>query len=170
MGLFGIGRSRRCDDDPPEEHLADDGMPAEDAGIRRRRAGLDALLLVVLAAFALLRPVRLLVVEGGSMLPAMAPGDVAVVVRHSPLSPGAIACFAEGQGLVCHRLVSYSPGGWVTQGDANERADGRPKAPRQVLGRVVWVAPVGRGRGRLAGYLSFIYHRLRGRGGAAEAP
>jgi hypothetical protein len=141
-----------------------------DAEKRRPRAGLDALLLVVLAVFALVRPVRVLVVEGGSMLPAMAPGDVAVVVRHAPLSPGAIACFAEGQGLVCHRLVSYSRDGWVTQGDSNARADGRATAPRQVLGRVVWVAPVGRVRGRLAGYLSIIYHRLRGRGGADQDP
>jgi hypothetical protein len=160
MGLFERARARGPEDEPA----------SDEGGARRPRRGLDALPLVVLAVFALLRPVRLLVVEGGSMLPAMAPGDVAVVVRHAPLAPGAIACFAEGQGLVCHRLVSYSQGGWVTQGDANEDADGRSATARQVLGRVVWVAPVGRVGGRLAGHLSFIYHRLRGRRGAEEAP
>lgn len=89
------------------------------------------------------RPLRLLVVRGGSMAPTMAPGDVAVVVRGLVPPPGAIACFADGSGLVCHRVVGFGPEGWTTKGDANALADGRPVGPRRLVGHVVCVLPSG---------------------------
>jgi signal peptidase I len=118
-------------------------------------------LAVSLAAFLFVaRPVRLLVVTGASMRPAMSPGDVAVVVRRMPVAPGDIACFADGSGLVCHRLVRQAFSGWETKGDANATPDSRPVSPERVSGKVVFTIPAARARD-VAAALVMGYHRLQ---------
>lgn len=129
--------------------------------MRRLETVLLALLLVLLAA----RPVRLLVVRGGSMQPAMAVGDVVVVVPRIAVAPGDVACFMDEGGLVCHRVVGRDPAGWRTRGDANGAPDVRVVPRHALVGKVVMKVPSGRPAarvvGRLADCLTLPYHRLR---------
>ncbi len=66
------------------------------------------------------------VVETGSMVPALDPGDL-VVDRpvNGDLKVGDIITFKHGQGddLVTHRIVGITPEGIKTKGDANRTAD-----------------------------------------------
>lgn len=87
------------------------------------------------------------VVLGGSMSPAIRPGDVVladprglpdvrvgqIVVAHDPNLPGE---------LLTHRVVELRPGGrLVTRGDANRDADTSVLEPQELVGVVRLVVP-----------------------------
>jgi signal peptidase I len=89
------------------------------------------------------QPIR---VAGGSMRPALFPGDMVVVNVDSRVSRGEIALLRSPRhGLVLHRVIAVQDDGSVrTQGDANPIADFDSLAASAVVGPVVIVAPVGR--------------------------
>lgn len=90
--------------------------------------------------------VNLVRVDGGSMNPALAGGDVAVVARNQRPRVGAIALLkVPGHGPVLHRIVSHRRDGLlVTKGDANERSDVQAVDPKYSAGNVVAVVHVGK--------------------------
>ena len=84
------------------------------------------------------------VVESGSMAPALEKGDV-VVTRPSSsgIGTGAVVVFDVGRGSTVHRVVSETPAGLITQGDANPDRDSTP-VPREIVNgvgaiRVPWI-------------------------------
>lgn len=96
--------------------------------------------LVIGARFA--TPVR---VAGGSMRPALVPGDIVLVSRNEPLRVGRIALMKAGSGLVLHRIIGIKADGSVrTRGDANPVADFTPTARQDVYGTATAVVPAGR--------------------------
>lgn len=73
---------------------------------------------------------------GGSMLPAIAPGDVLVfrVCKTTDrLDIGQVVLVQRGEGFVIHRLVAVTGAGVITRGDAL-RADDPPVCRSQLLG------------------------------------
>jgi signal peptidase I len=105
-------------------------------------AVLGIVLALVWAAHTLVAPVR---VAGGSMAPAMVPGDIALVALGRNPIPGDIALIrVPGHEDVLHRVVQVADGGSVTtKGDANPIADFEPVPERQVAGRCIGVVPLG---------------------------
>lgn len=85
-------------------------------------------------------------VAGGSMRPALFPGDLVLVdVRSHPVS-GAIALIESPRhGTVLHRVIETRADGSVrTQGDANATADSEALPANAVKGSVTAIVPVGR--------------------------
>lgn len=89
------------------------------------------------------RPVR---VAGGSMRPALYPGDLAIVDTRAKVAASQIALLRSARhGLVLHRVTAMQPDGSVrTQGDANPIEDFDSVPATGVVGPVVLVAPVGK--------------------------
>jgi signal peptidase I len=89
------------------------------------------------------RPVR---VAGGSMRPALSPGDLAVVDVRAPVRADQIALLRSPRhGLFLHRVVEMAPDGSVrTRGDANTIPDFDSLPASAVVGPVVLVAPIGK--------------------------
>jgi signal peptidase len=86
-------------------------------------------------------------IVSGSMMPAMAPGDVAVVAPVAPdrLRPGQVILFtdpARSDRTLAHRVVSRQDDGtFTTRGDANATADSTPVPPSAIRGRIRYVVP-----------------------------
>jgi signal peptidase len=88
----------------------------------------------------------MLYVEGGSMRPALYPGDLIVYTRVA-VEPqqGDLTVFAHDGDLVVHRVVGVEPDGSLRmRGDANAAADVEPVDRNDVRGVVVAVVPAGR--------------------------
>ncbi|MEZ5322830.1 MAG: S24/S26 family peptidase [Microthrixaceae bacterium] len=85
-----------------------------------------------------------LVIEGGSMSPAVGIGDVVVLDTPSgdeDLDRALVAFETDGR-TVTHRVVAERPDGTlVTKGDANARSDSTPLHRGDVIGRVRVVIP-----------------------------
>lgn len=110
-------------------------------GLVRRALGLGALGVLITCAWCH----GVLFVEGGSMRPALRPGDV-VVFRRVGRAPsiGDVAVFEHDSTLVVHRVVGVTRGGALcTRGDANDGPDPGAVQPEQLRGRVVLVVPSG---------------------------
>jgi hypothetical protein len=77
-------------------------------------------------------------VNGTSMSPFLAPGDILVVqgVDPSALQCGDLIVVRREQDLVTHRLVGVNEQGWYTKGDGVRFVD-PPVAAESILGRVV---------------------------------
>ena len=98
------------------------------------------------------RPWGWIGIHGDSMSPAIRDGSLVLALPASgaPIRPGAIVVFRsdEGPRILCHRVVSYSSGGYVTRGDAcsstDQQAGLTPVAGPDVLGYVpqIWGRPV----------------------------
>jgi signal peptidase I len=106
---------------------------------------LVALLVLGLGWFGLRfwQPLR---VAGGSMRPALFPGDLVLVDVRAAVSRGEVALLRSSRhGLVLHRVIRVERDGTVrTQGDANPIADFDSLPSSAVVGPVVLVAPVGK--------------------------
>jgi signal peptidase I len=82
------------------------------------------------------------VITSGSMMPAIAAGDVVVAAPGAPaaIRPRDVIVFTDpaNQGnTVAHRVVASRPdGSLTTRGDANQVADSTPVPATAVLGRV----------------------------------
>jgi signal peptidase I len=89
------------------------------------------------------RPVR---VAGGSMRPALSPGDLVVVdVRGHVIRDQIALLRSPRHGLVLHRVIAKDADGSVrTRGDANTIPDFDSLPATAVIGPVVLVAPVGK--------------------------
>jgi len=84
-------------------------------------------------------------VGGGSMLPALAPGDLVLVARGGHVSAGEIVLLDTARhGRVLHRVVSLHGDGSVrTRGDANGADDLDATPAAAVVGPVRLVVPFG---------------------------
>ncbi|MDY0341767.1 MAG: signal peptidase I [Coriobacteriia bacterium] len=94
-----------------------------------------------------------LYVEGGSMEPALYPGDLIVYRRigHEPLR-GDLVVFRHDGSLVVHRVVRvYEDGSLTMRGDANTSSDASPVDGDDVRGTVLAVVPMGCIAERLVG-------------------
>lgn len=92
-----------------------------------------------------------LFVEGGSMRPALYPGDLIVYRRvgHQPVR-GDLVVFRYDGALVVHRVIRVRPDdSLVMRGDANAANDASPVDGDSVRGTVIAVLPVGRAAERL---------------------
>ena len=89
------------------------------------------------------KPVR---VAGGSMRPALSPGDLVIVDVRGRVVRDQIALLRSPRhGLVLHRVIAKSADGSVrTRGDANTIPDFDSLPATAVIGPVVLVAPVGK--------------------------
>ena len=76
------------------------------------------------------------VVISGSMEPAILPGDFIVIHRQENYDVGDIVTYQTNGRPVTHRIVEKTPGGYITQGDANNTCD-REIGKEQIIGRVV---------------------------------
>lgn len=87
------------------------------------------------------RPILLAAVPTASMVPALYPGDLIVVlpVLGRRLGPGEIVVFKteQDESWIVHRIIGGDEvGGFITQGDANGKADPHRVFPRHVAGIV----------------------------------
>ncbi len=107
-------------------------------------ACIAALLLVVLALVS--GKATVVRVTGGSMAPALWPGDVCLVTDVGEPSVSDIVLLAEPghDSRVLHRVRSVKGGTLIVKGDANAVADREPVPRSAVLGTVARVLPAGR--------------------------
>ena len=84
-------------------------------------------------------------VSGASMLPALRPGDVLQFQVYSAeqVEAGDVVLFRRGGRLVIHRVLSKTPTGLITQGDALATID-PPVDSADLLGKVVSMSRRGR--------------------------
>ena len=106
----------------------------------------------VLAAYGLLLAVGLVAmnrfslikVAGGSMAPALLPGDIVVVAKSELPAKGDIALMRSGRSIVLHRVTRVQGDGSIrTRGDANPIADFSATPTSALRGKVVAVLPLG---------------------------
>jgi signal peptidase I len=101
---------------------------------RQLRSAAGAVLLALLIAFTVFvvygtavdnRWYKIVAIEGGSMEPAISPGDAIIVTRPPErLTPGMVVLLQVDDKLVTHRVVAVkADGSFTTKGDANEYAD-----------------------------------------------
>lgn len=104
-----------------------------------------SLVVVSVGTFALVRAAGPVRVVGGSMRPALLPGDLCFIQRTGDLQVGDVVLVATGGDQMLHRLVRVDTNGQLhTKGDANPAEDLEPVSRQQVRGRVERVIPVGR--------------------------
>jgi len=92
-----------------------------------------------------------LIVETGSMLPEIAPGDVVIAKKcdTSKLEKGEVIAYYDAKGIiVTHRIIAFDTGEngarlYTTKGDNNNVQDQNPVPQGKILGRVVKVFPDG---------------------------
>jgi signal peptidase len=102
------------------------------------RAGLQRLALEMLSEVPGADGLIRITVSGGSMHPALRPGDV-ILVRPGQaggLKVGDLATFLTDGGPVTHRLVGESGDAWIAKGDNARRFDA-PVPVGRIVGRVV---------------------------------
>ncbi|CAM3340034.1 MULTISPECIES: signal peptidase I [Brevibacillus] len=90
---------------------------------------------------------RVLSVLTGSMSPAIAAGDMVIVVRYGQDQPrvGDIVTYYQNdktRSLMTHRVMQRLENGYLqTKGDANKETDGGWTDPSRLLGKVVFTIP-----------------------------
>lgn len=89
------------------------------------------------------------VVLSPSMEPEIRVNDLVVIHRENDYQVDDVVTFAEDGGLVTHRIIEVTEGGYVTQGDANPAPD--PEIEKSaVIGRVNAVIP------KAGGFIRFV--------------
>jgi signal peptidase I len=125
---------------------------------RRLASGLNLALVLTLTALLLggvalaygatdNRWYKVIAIQGESMEPTIAEGDLIVITRPERVEVGDIGVFQVDGQVVTHRIVGIDPGGeLVTQGDANPTADDWGNAEVRLVGvyrlRVPWLGRV----------------------------
>lgn len=89
--------------------------------------------------------VRVVIITGSSMEPTLVPGDICITWKGSGVQVGDVILFRKPQSrAVVHRVVGIEEGPrFRTRGDANEVDDRESLGPEAIVGRVVWVLPLG---------------------------
>ncbi|MCS7276285.1 MAG: S24/S26 family peptidase [Dehalococcoidia bacterium] len=81
---------------------------------------------------------RLVAVQGSSMVPTLQPGDLVVVMPSESYLPGQVVAYRSdmlGGVVLLHRIQGYDAGGrLITRGDANGFDDSDRPRPQQVMG------------------------------------
>lgn len=112
--------------------------------LRSAMPHLLAYALLICAFWAAASSFAVVRVAGGSMVPALIPGDVVVVAKHQRPVEGSIVLMSPGETLVLHRVTSVAGDGSVrTRGDANPIADFTATPASAVRGVVTLVVPLG---------------------------
>ena len=116
--------------------MPDPACTAAEAGLTKQR-----LLADVLRQFGTAK----LTVVGGSMLPALWPGDVVTLQPHaeSELRAGQIVSYRRGGLLITHRVQAVSRRRIITRGDTVSHCD-PPVSVSDILGQVSYVERDGR--------------------------
>ena len=91
-------------------------------------------------------PVRLYIVQSGSMAPSIMAGDLILVEKSISYVQNEVITFIDSEGrTVTHRIIEInskdSPPHYATKGDANPNADKLIVAHDQVIGKVSLVLP-----------------------------
>jgi len=112
--------------------------------LRRASPYVAAYALLLCVGLALAGRFTLVRVAGGSMAPALQPGDIVVVAKDDRPVQGDIVLMHAGESLVLHRVTEVGSDGSVrTRGDANPIADFSATHASQLRGRVWRVVPLG---------------------------
>ncbi len=83
-------------------------------------------------------------VMSGSMSPALRPGDLVIVKGEEPIDIGDIVTVESGEFTYTHRVVEKLEGDMFRlKGDANEEPDPNPVEASQIMGKTVFVIPLG---------------------------
>lgn len=101
---------------------------------------------IALLAYGALRHYTPVSVAGGSMKPALAPGDLVIVERgRAPQAGEVVLIRASGHGQVLHRVRRIlTRGVYLTRGDANTVADIAPVRAGDIVGTAMVVIPAGK--------------------------
>ncbi len=86
-------------------------------------------------------PASYVIVDGRSMLPTYEDGDLVIARERSTYSPGDVIVYdapIDSQFNVIHRIVEAADGGFVTQGDNMDKADGWI-APHETIYGSAWL-------------------------------
>lgn len=121
---------------------------------------IGGIILAVAVFMVFYRPVPLagdthyLVVQSGSMEPALPVGSVVVVKPVDPnkLQKNEIIWFKlSGPQSITHRIIDITDEGFITKGDANKAPDNFILEKKDVIGRVVFTIP----------YLGYLNHFVK---------
>lgn len=83
-------------------------------------------------------------VMSGSMSPALRPGDLVIVKGEEPIDIGDIVTVESGEFTYTHRVVEKLEGDMFRlKGDANEEPDPNPVEASQIVGKTVFIIPLG---------------------------
>lgn len=108
------------------------------------------IILAVAVFMVFYRPVPLagdthyLVVQSGSMEPALPVGSVVIIKPVDPnkLQKNEIICFKlSGPQSITHRIIDVTDNGFITKGDANNASDNFVVEKKDVIGKVVLTIP-----------------------------
>jgi len=118
---------------------------------------IGGIILAVAVFMVFYRPVPLagdthyLVVQSGSMEPALPVGSVVVIKPVDPnkLQKDEIICFKRsGPQSITHRIFDVTDEGFITKGDANKAPDNFILEKKDIIGKVVFTIP----------YLGYLNH------------
>lgn len=81
-------------------------------------------------------PMKVLVVQTGSMTPTIPVGSLVVTRNMSDYRIGDVITYRQGGNFVTHRVVAKTNGAYQTKGDANNAPDGNLVLPSAIAGKV----------------------------------
>lgn len=87
---------------------------------------------------------KLLVIQSGSMEPAIEMGSLVVVKKASSFQKGEVITYQnkkDSRITTTHRIMEIKDDEFITKGDANDAVDSNPVAKDLILGRVALVIP-----------------------------
>lgn len=85
---------------------------------------------------------KILLVQSGSMSPAINTGDLVVVKPSSKYKKGDIVTFlSKGKITTTHRIADIQNNQIITKGDANQVSDQDSIEKEQILGKVFYILP-----------------------------
>lgn len=111
-------------------------------------AAIIIVLLIIISAFPVTGNYKILVVQSGSMEPAIHTGSVVVVLPEKSYAEGDAITFKGKSGKldsITHRIVKVADSGqgkvYTTKGDANNANDTDTVLPDKVIGKVLFSVP-----------------------------
>lgn len=106
--------------------------------------GIIAILLVI-SIFPITGNYKVLIVQSGSMQPALKTGSLIVARPMSEYAVGAIVTYKYGQDLITHRIVEKkmvnNRVSYVTKGDGNKASDKNDITAKDIAGQVFLTVP-----------------------------
>lgn len=104
--------------------------------------------LIIISAFPVTGNYKILVVQSGSMEPAIHTGSVVIVIPANNYKSGDIITFKSNTGKIdsiTHRIVKIESDGittvFTTRGDANNANDTNTVYPDKIIGKVLFSVP-----------------------------
>ncbi|MCX6725692.1 MAG: signal peptidase I [Candidatus Shapirobacteria bacterium] len=100
---------------------------------------------IVISAFNLSDDWRLLIVQSGSMEPAIRTGSLVIVRKINNYQKGEVITYwskKDSKTTVTHRIVEIKDGQFITKGDANDVIDAISVDKELILGKINLVIPL----------------------------